>query len=53
MDFNLLFKELPETIYPYDYDTYFSSQTELEIVTSNCLTGEAEYLSEKKDKQRV
>lgn len=53
MDFNLLFKELPETIYPYDYDAYFESSTRLEIVTSNCLTGRAEYLEEKKDKDRL
>lgn len=53
MDFNLLFDELPETIYPYDYDTYFNSNTHFEIVTSNCLTGEAQYFEENKDKHRL
>lgn len=53
MDFNLLFKDLPETIYPYDYDTYFKSDIQIEMVTSNCLTGKAEYLAEKKDRQRL
>lgn len=53
MDFNLLFNELPETIYPYDYDAYFKSPTRFEIVTSNCLTGDAEYFEEKKDKDRL
>jgi len=53
MDFNLLFNELPESIYPYDYETYFDSQTRFEMVVSNCLTGKAEYLEEKKDKNRL
>lgn len=53
MDFNLLFHELPERIYPYDYETYFSSPTVFEMVTTNCLTGEAEYHEEKKDKKRL
>lgn len=53
MDFDLLFKELPETIYPYDYDTYFTSVTSYEMVASNCLTGQAEYFEEKKNAQRL
>lgn len=53
MDFNLLFNELPEKIYPYDYQTYFKSETCFEMVVSNCLTGKAEYLEEKKDKKRL
>ncbi|MFR9165811.1 MAG: patatin family protein [Dysgonomonas sp.] len=53
MDFNLLFKELPESIYPYDYGTYFSSPTRYEMVTTNCLTGKAEYFEEKKNIQRL
>jgi len=53
MDFNLLFKDLPETIYPYDYESYFGSATRFEMVTSNCLTGEAEYFEEKRDKDRL
>lgn len=53
MDFNLLFNELPEKIYPYDYQAYFDSETQFEMVTSNCLTGQAEYFEEKKDKHRL
>lgn len=53
MDFDLLFKELPETIYPYDYDACFASSSRLEIVTSNCLTGKAAYFEEKKDRNRL
>jgi len=53
MDFDLLFHEFPENIIPYDYQTYFSSPSRFEMVTSNCLTGQAEYLEEKSNKERV
>lgn len=53
MDFDLMFNELPEKIYPYDYQKYFASTTRFEMVTTNCLTGKAEYLEEKKDKIRL
>lgn len=53
LDFDLLFDEFPNQIIPYDYDTYFASDMRFEMVTSNCLTGEANYLEEKKDAQRV
>lgn len=53
MDFDLLFHEFPEHILPYDYDAYFSSPERYVMVTSNCLTGEANYFEEKEDKHRV
>lgn len=53
MDFDLLFHEFPDNIIPYDYKTYFASPSRFEMVTSNCLTGEAEYFEEKSDKERV
>lgn len=53
MDFDLLFHEFPDSIIPYDYDTYFSSPHRFEMVTTNCLTGEANYFEEKADKERV
>ncbi len=53
MDFDLLFHEFPENIVPYDYDSYFANPRRFEMVTSNCLTGKAEYFEEKKDKARV
>lgn len=53
MDFDLLFNKFPEQILPYDYDTYFSSPQRYVMVTTNCETGEANYLEEKKDKNRV
>ena len=53
LDFDLLFNEFPEHILPYDYKTYFSSSERYVMVTTNCLTGEANYFEEKKDKHRV
>lgn len=53
MDFDLLFNEFPEHILPYDYDTYFSSPERFVMVTTNCVTGQANYFEEKCDKNRV
>lgn len=53
MDFDLLFNKFPEEILPYDYATYFASSERYVMVTSNCLTGEPNYLEEKQDKNRV
>lgn len=53
LDFNLLFHEFPEHILPYDYEAYFRSPERYVMVTTNCLTGEANYLEEKADPGRV
>lgn len=53
MDFDLLFNEFPEHILPYDYEAYFTCPERYEMVTTNCLTGVANYFEEKKDKNRV
>lgn len=53
MDFKLLFEDFPEKIIPYDYDAYFSNPDRFVMVTTNCLTGQAEYLEEKSDPGRV
>ena len=53
MDFDLLFHKLPEEIYPYDYDALARSTERLEVVTTNCLTGRANYFEEKNDPKRV
>lgn len=53
MDFDLLFQEFPEHILPNDYESYFSSPERYEMVTTNCVTGEANYFEEKQDKGRV
>ncbi len=53
MDFDLLFREFPEQIIPYDYETYFASSQRYVMVTTNCLTGHANYFEEKRNKDRV
>lgn len=53
MDFDLLFQEFPEHILPYDYETYFHTPERYVMVTTNCLTGEANYFEEKQSKERV
>ena len=53
MDFKLLFEDFPEKIIPYDYDTYFSNPDRFVMVTTNCLTGKAEYFEEKSSSERV
>ncbi len=53
MDMDMVFDRYPNEIYPFDYDTYFASDTECEIVTTNCVTGRAEYMTEDSDRQRL
>ena len=53
MDFKLLFEDFPEKIIPYDYDSYFSNPDRFVMVTTNCLTGKAEYFEEKSSSKRV
>ena len=53
MDFKLLFEDFPEKVIPYDYDAYFANPDRYVMVTTNCLTGKAEYLEEKASSERV
>ena len=53
MDFKLLFEDFPEKIIPYDYGAYFSNPDRFVMVTTNCLTGKAEYIEEKSSSERV
>ena len=53
MDFKLLFEDFPEKIIPYNYDAYFANPDRFVMVTTNCLTGKAEYLEEKSSAARV
>lgn len=53
LDFDLLFSEFPERILPYDYEAYFKAPERFVMVTTNCVTGEANYFEEKSDKQRL
>jgi predicted patatin/cPLA2 family phospholipase len=53
MDFKLLFEDFPERIIPYDYEAYFSNPDRFVMVTTNCITGKAEYFEEKSSSARV
>lgn len=53
MDFKLLFEDFPQRIIPYDYEAYFSNPDRFVMVTTNCLTGKAEYFEEKSSAERV
>ena len=45
--------KIPNEIVPFDYDTYWRNPATFEVVATNCLTGRAEYLTEKKDALRL
>lgn len=53
LDMDMVFDKYPNELFPFDYETYFASGMECEIVTTNCLTGQAEYMKERKDKDRL
>ena len=53
IDMKYLFYIYPEKYYPLDYETYFKSPNRFVMVTSNCLTGKAEYFEEKQDADRL
>jgi len=52
-DPNILYERFPSEIVPFDYKTYVENPAVFEMVTTNCLTGFAEYLSEKYDARRI
>ena len=53
MDMDLLYRELPEVIWPYDYDAYRANPMRVESVATDCFTGQAVYLEEKEDSKRI
>lgn len=53
VDMEFLFNEYPDKYYPLDHETCFNSKDRFVMVTSNCLTGKAEYLEEYEDPQRL
>lgn len=53
LDQKLLYQDFPERLVPYDFEAYSNNPGEFEMVTTNCLTGKACYLSEKKDWYRM
>ena len=53
MDMDLLYHELPESLWPYDYTAYKANPMRVESVATDCLTGQAVYLEEKDDAKRI
>ncbi|MCI5870110.1 MAG: patatin family protein [Dorea sp.] len=53
MNMDMLFDKYPNELFPFDFDTFFASEMECEIVATNCLTGKADYLTEKEDRKRL
>lgn len=53
MDFDLLFDTFPNSIIPYDYEAYSANDARFEMVTTNIVTGKAEYFEEKHDPKRI
>lgn len=52
-DQELLYDKFPNELLPFDFDEYFKHSQSFEMVTTNCLTGQAMYLSEAHDRQRA
>ena len=52
-DPNILYERFPNEIVPFDYQAYRENPATFEMVTTNCITGRAEYLSEKEDARRM
>lgn len=52
-DMDMLFDKYPNEIFPFDYETFFHSPIQCELVVSNCITGRPEYLSERSSKERL
>lgn len=52
-DCKLLYDDFPNTLVPFDYDAFFGNPAVFEVVTTNCLTGKACYLTERHDRQRL
>lgn len=53
LNMDMIFDKFPNEIFPFDYDTYFNSDIYTEWVTTNCLTGKAEYMDSKDSKEQL
>lgn len=52
-DQELLYNRFQNELVPFDYDEFFKHSAGFEMVTTNCNTGRAEYLTETNDRQRA
>ncbi len=53
LDQELLYKDFPESILPYDFETYKNNRSHFEMVTTNCQTGRACYIEERDDMKKL
>lgn len=53
LDQKLLYEDFPDRLVPFDYAAYRENPAVFEMVTTNCLTGKACYLSEKENMHRL
>lgn len=53
LDQDVIYNKIPNEYLPFDYAACFANPTKFEMVTTSCRTGQACYLSESADKQRL
>ncbi|MEG2522994.1 MAG: patatin family protein [Lachnospiraceae bacterium] len=53
LDMEMIFDSYPNKLIPFDYNTYFDSSIQCELVTTNCNTGMGDYMQEKTDRDRL
>ena len=54
LDMEKIFHRFPLEDFPFDFDTFFQSEMQCELVVTNCETGKAEFLTENHgDKERL
>ncbi len=53
MDMDTFFEKFPREVFPFDFETYFASESECYITVTNCETGQAEFLTEREDEERL
>lgn len=53
LDQDMIYNKIPNELLPFDYDTCFANPTTFEMVTTNCRTGNACYLTEHTDPERL
>lgn len=53
MDMDMIFDIFPNQKILFDYESYFASELDMLVGVTNCITGKVEYLSEKKERERL
>lgn len=53
LDQDFMYDTMPNEILPFDYEAFFNNPATFEMVTTNCRTGRAAYLSERNDSRRL